>query len=166
MHDQLTRTRAAAAGVAGAGAVAAAMAAARRTGVTRIQFPRVLATLVADERRAPKGAAWAFFIANGALLALGYRAALRLAGGRASVPRGAALGLAHGLVAAGSAAALSPFHPRPRQARLATRRRRRPSARALALIAAVHVLYGAVLGRLAHGRFVAPGDGELPAGIA
>jgi hypothetical protein len=160
MPEHLTVTRAAAAGVVGACAVAGATAAARELGVTRIHFPRVLATLVSDERRAPHKAAWAFFIANGAVLALGYRTALRIVGGPASLPLGAAMGLAHGVVAAGSAALLSPLHPRPRQARLASFRRDRPPPRTLALIVGVHVLYGAVLGAIARGRVAGRVGGE------
>jgi hypothetical protein len=154
MQQQLTRTRAAAAGLAGTAAVAGAMAAARRAGLTELEFPRILATLLADEGDAPHTTAWALFVANGAVLALGYRTALRIFGGPATACRGGALGLAHGLVAGGGAALLAPLHPRPRAARLGTRRRPRPTAQDLAIVACVHVLYGAVLGTLARGRGV------------
>ena len=158
MPETLTVTRAAVAGLAGAGAVAGTMAVARRLGLTRLEFARILATLVDDERDAPLGASRAFFLANGAVLALGYRTALEIFGGAASVPRGAALGLAHGLVAAGSAALLTPLHPRPRQARLVARGRSRPGTRPLAIILAAHVVYGSVLGALTRGRI--PNDGS------
>lgn len=143
---QWAPTSAAGAGVAGTGAVVGAMTWARRAGHTRVEFPRVIATVFGRAGPATLAAGWAVFVATGALLPLGYRAAQRWMGAKASVPIGAALGLAHGLIAASGAALLAPVHPRPRAARLATPARRRPSPRELALIVGVHVLYGAVLG--------------------
>jgi hypothetical protein len=145
-------TRAAAAGLAGTGAVAGAMALARRAGITRLDFPRILGTSLGHRRPSTRAAGWALFVANGALLALGYRAVLRIAGAEASLASGAAIGLAHGLIAAGGAGLLAPLHPRPREAGLASTASVRPPARALAVLAGVHVLYGAVLGGSAQGR--------------
>jgi hypothetical protein len=136
--------RAVAGGLAGTGAVAVAMTLARRAALTRIEFPRVLATALGRDRLAIRAAGWALFVANGALLPFGYRAALRLAGIRGGVVAGGVLGLAHGILAAAGAALLSPLHPRPRRAALPTRGR--PPRRALAVLAGVHVLYGAVVG--------------------
>jgi hypothetical protein len=150
--ERWTATRAATAGLAGTGAVAAAMAYARRAGVTRLYFPRILATTIGHERRSTRAAGWALFVANGALLPLGYRTVLRVLGAEASVSAAATIGLAHGLVAAAGAALLSPMHPRPREAGLTRPGRRRPSLRSLAVLVGVHVLYGAVLGASARGR--------------
>jgi hypothetical protein len=155
MPDHVSVKRAVAAGLAGTGAVVGGMAAARRMGQTRLEFPRLIATVVGPERPATRAGAWAFFVANGVLLALGYRIALHVVGGRASVSRGAAMGLAHGAVAGASAALLSPLHPRARDARLVPPGRSRPEPRTLAVIVAVHVLYGAVLGAMARGRVAA-----------
>ena len=155
MRKHLTAKRTMAAGLAGTGAVVAAMAVARRSGLTRIAFPRILATLVTEVSPASVGAAGVFFVANGVLLALAYRTVLREFGGTASVSRGATLGFAHGLVAAGSAGVLSPMHPRPHAARLASSGTLRPDPKTLGVIVAVHVLYGAVLGAVARGRMAA-----------
>jgi hypothetical protein len=144
--------RVAAAGFAGTLAVRVAMTGARRAGVTRLEFPRLLATALGEERRSTRAAGWALFVANGALLPFAYRAALRLGRVRGSVRIGAALGLLHGLVAAGGAALLAPLHPRPLEARLTSATHRWPAPRALATLAGVHVLYGAVLGAFARGR--------------
>jgi hypothetical protein len=145
-------TRAAAGGLAGTAAVTGAMAWARRAGVTKLEFPRVIATAVGRERRSTRAAGWALFVANGMLLPLGYRAVLRRIGEPASVTVGTALGLLHGLVATAGAALLSPLHPRPREAGLTSPARRRPPARALAVLLGVHMLYGAVLGASARDR--------------
>jgi hypothetical protein len=152
MPDQLTMIRMAAAGLAGTGAVVGAMACARRVGLTQLEFPRIIATTLGRERSSTRAAGWTLFVVNGAALALGYRTVLRLAGGEGSVSRGAVLGLAHGLVAAGAAALLSPLHPRPHRAGLVSETRARPPLQDLAVIVAVHVIYGAVLGAFARGR--------------
>jgi hypothetical protein len=148
MPQRLTMIRAAAAGLAGTGAVVGAMACARRMGLTRLDFPRIIATALGRERSVTRAAGWALFVWNGAALALGYRTALRFTGREASVPRGAVVGLAHGLVAAGAAALLSPVHPRPDRAGLVSETGPRPPLQDLA----VHVVYGAVIGAFARGR--------------
>jgi hypothetical protein len=147
-----TGTRAAAAGLAGTGAVAAAMAWARRAGMTRLEPPRVLATAIGGERPSTRAVGWAVFLASGALLPLGYRAVFRALDVRPGVAAGALLGLAHGLVAGAGAAAFAPLHPRAREAGLTSPLRRRPSNRGLAVLVAVHVLYGAVVGGAARAR--------------
>jgi hypothetical protein len=147
-----TVTRAAEAGLAGTGAVAVAMACARRAGLTPLEFPRILATAMGHERQSTRAAGWALFVANGALLPLGYRSVLRVLGVEGSISTGAAIGLAHGVAAAAGAALLAPMHPRPREAGLTSPGRRRPSTRGLAVLVGVHVLYGAVLGASARGR--------------
>lgn len=152
MPGRLSRTRTAVAGLVGAGAVAGAMACARRAGLTRLEFPRILATILGGERPLTRAAGWALFVGNGAALAFVYRAVLRRSGGEGSVSRGTALGLAHGAVAAGGAAVLSPLHPRPRLAGLDDGGGPRPAPGDLAALVAVHVVYGAVLGAFASGR--------------
>jgi hypothetical protein len=134
------------------GAVAATMELARRQGWTQLQFPRVLGTALAEDTPASRAAGWAFFAGNGVLLALAYREAARLTGAEAAVPSGAALGLLHGLVAVGSAMALSPLHPRPLQAGLGRWLNSKPPAMGVAVLLGVHVLYGAVLGLAARHR--------------
>jgi hypothetical protein len=134
------------AGLAGTGAVAGTMAWARRAGYTELELPRILATAIGRERTSTRVAGWALFVATGAVLPLAYRGALRFAGAGHSVRAGATLGLLHGLVAAAGAVALSPLHPRSREAGLTSGSRRRPPVRTLAVLVGVHVLYGAVLG--------------------
>lgn len=143
---------AAAAGLAATGVVAGAMAWARRAEATRLHFPRILGTALGRDRRSTRTAGWTAFLATGALLPLVYRAAARRLDAPGGVALGAALGLAHGAVAAAGAALLAPLHPRPRHARLASAARPRPAGRDLALLVGVHVLYGAALGALARRR--------------
>jgi hypothetical protein len=56
MPKDVTMMRAAAAGLAGTGAVVGAMGCARRMGLTRIEFPSIIATALDRERFATRAA--------------------------------------------------------------------------------------------------------------
>ena len=150
--EQLSLGRSLLVGIAATGAVTAAMELTHRLEWTTLKFPRVLGTMLAEDTPASRAAGWALFVGNGGLLALAYREAARLAGAEATVLRGAAIGLLHGLVAAGGAMVLSPLHPRPLQAGLERWLERKPPVMGLAVLVGVHVLYGAVLGLAARHR--------------
>lgn len=147
--EELSRAHSLLAGLGGTGVVIAATSLARRRGWKALEFPRLIGTVLGEDIPATRAAGWALFVGNGALLAVGYREAARLLGARATVSGGAAMGLLHGLVAAGLAVALSSLHPRPVQAGLGRWVDHKPPAAGLAVLIGVHVLYGAVLGLIA-----------------
>lgn len=129
-------------------AVGGAMAVARRQGWTRLHFPRILGTVLGEDTPRTRALGLGAFLANGLLFASAYRQLSRVTGEQPTVARGAAVGLVHGLVAAGMATAFSPLHPHARKAGLTRWLNHRPPRSSVATLLGAHVLYGAVLGAL------------------
>jgi hypothetical protein len=134
---------------AGAAATTGMMIASRLTGSPVMPGLQQLAATVAAAPGSAAGSAFGYAsqLVNGALFAEGYRlafAALRIT---PSWQRGAVMGLGHGVLAGVVLAAVPPLHPRvPEQVPPPGAFMRHHGAGAAAMLVALHVLYGGLVG--------------------
>lgn len=134
------------AGLLGGVALAALAIPAKHLGLLRIDFGRMLGTAVAPPSAAAKPIGWSLHLANGVMLAAGYRAAFALSQTRPSLRAGAWLGAAHFVAAMLALAVLPDIHPRPRAAGL---RRLAPAAYGPMTVPGMlagHIVYGSIVG--------------------
>jgi hypothetical protein len=149
-------------GVVATAALTAAMIAAQLAGLTRVDLPLILGTLVTEDADRARVAGFLIHLAAGQGFALGYAAMFALLQ-RATWWLGALLGVLHVAVALTVLLPLLPgVHPRmasPRAGPSSTAVLEPPGLLALnygiqtpAVTVAVHILYGTVLGLLLQAR--------------
>ena len=126
-------------------AVTVLLEVANRLGLLRLNFARLLGTLLLPDGRSARALGWTLHYLNGTGFAVFYRAAFALAGLRPAPPSGAALGAAHSLVALGVLAALGGAHPRRRQAGARPLSPTAYGPLTLPGMVTGHVIYGAVV---------------------
>jgi hypothetical protein len=101
------------AGLSATAALTAATYAGNRLGVTRLDFPTLLGTMVTRQQPAARRLGWGLHALNGVALAAAYRELMN----RTSVPKagwsGALVGLAHGVLSLAFMGAAPKVHPRP-----------------------------------------------------
>ena len=133
-------------GVVAMGVMVGAMMVSKALGVMRLDFGRMLGTVVMPDSGEARTIGWGLNFVNGAAIALAYRQAFRWLGMWPGAASGALLGLAHAVGAMAFVAAAPYIHPRPKQAGL---RKMGPFAYGPLTVPGMvlgHALFGAIVG--------------------
>ncbi|HEU5314669.1 MAG TPA: hypothetical protein VFX49_01055 [Chloroflexota bacterium] len=142
--DQDART--ALGGFVATGLLSGAVVAANRLGLLRLDFGRMLGTLLGPDTARTRALGWALNMANGVVFAFGYREAFRRLGMFPGAPAGLVVGVPHSLMAMALVAAMPYVHPRPKEAGL---RDMSPFAYGRLTLPGMvlgHVMYGVLVG--------------------
>ncbi len=133
-------------GVVATGTMTGLTLVSKTLGLFRLDFGRLLGTLLAPDSGRTRAVGWGLHAANGTLFALGYQLLFRKLGMWPGAQGGALLGLAHAGAALGVLAALPSLHPRPRQAGLQEPGSFSYGPLTIPGMLLGHVLYGAIAG--------------------